>query len=541
MNWKLLWEKRRTELLLAGATVGLLLPFLNKAFDIDEPLFLWIAQQIARHPLNPYGFEVNWGGFAQPMSVPMQNPPLCSYYIAAAATCFGWSEPALHAAFLLPAVAAILGTYAVARRLCAHPGLAASLSLLTPVFLISASSVMCDVMLLAFWLWAIALWIAGLERRERWMLACSGLLIAASTLTKYFGINLVPLLLLYSLARERRLTTLLLYLAIPLLTLVAYELATNATYGTRMFSSALLFLRDTNAAVKPPLLRSFIIGCSFSGGCMLTALFFLPLRRAILCGAVLLAGVMIFFFARLVAGPGAFGANGMAVMIEGGCFAAAGAGLLMLAVTHCARQRNAESLLLLGWIAGTFLFASFINWSITARTILPMVPAAAILLVRTFDAAGVAWSTKSLPWRFAAVALCSLALVNADYWQADASRSAARHYRNRFSATGATVWFQSHWGFQYYMQTWGAQAVTDTTEYRPGDLLVIPSNNADPRPISREFFVREDQFEIALPPLLTTFAPGTGAAFYSHARGPVPWLLGRVPPQTWEAVQAKER
>jgi len=46
-----------------------LAPFLHKAFDIDDPLFLWMAQQIAKHPFDPYGFEVNWAGFRQPMWV----------------------------------------------------------------------------------------------------------------------------------------------------------------------------------------------------------------------------------------------------------------------------------------------------------------------------------------------------------------------------------------------------------------------------------------------------------------------------------------
>src|SRR5438270_5558613 len=46
--------------LLVVVTTAALAPFLNKAFHIDDPLFLWMAQQIAKHPLDPYGFEVNW-------------------------------------------------------------------------------------------------------------------------------------------------------------------------------------------------------------------------------------------------------------------------------------------------------------------------------------------------------------------------------------------------------------------------------------------------------------------------------------------------
>jgi hypothetical protein len=40
-------------------------------------------------------------------------------------------------------------------------------------------------------------------------------------------------------------------------------------------------------------------------------------------------------------------------------------------------QKSADALLLLLWIVGTFCFATFFNWSITARTFLPMGPAVA--------------------------------------------------------------------------------------------------------------------------------------------------------------------
>ncbi len=50
------------------------------------------------------------------MSIVMQNPPLCSYYIAAIAIVSGWSERSLHLAFLVWAVLSVLGTFAIAWR-----------------------------------------------------------------------------------------------------------------------------------------------------------------------------------------------------------------------------------------------------------------------------------------------------------------------------------------------------------------------------------------------------------------------------------------
>ena len=108
-----------------------LVPFSGKPFNIDDTLFVYEARQIAQHPLDPFGFKVNWYLDAIPMAYETRNPPLASYYSAAAAVFVGWSERSLHLAFLLPALATIWGTYRLAQRLTNSPLLAAVATLLT--------------------------------------------------------------------------------------------------------------------------------------------------------------------------------------------------------------------------------------------------------------------------------------------------------------------------------------------------------------------------------------------------------------------------
>src|SRR4029077_19056217 len=189
------------------AVIAALAPFLNKAFHIDDPLFLWMAQQITQQPADPYGFSVNCYVSAKPIFSIMQNPPLNAYYIALAASFLCWRELDMHGAFLVPSVAAVLGTFFLAQRLSGSSLLGALLVLFTPVFLVSATTVMCDVWLLALWVWSVDCWLRGLEERHSyWLLLLASLLVAAAALTKYFGVSLVPLLAAYSVARERRLT-----------------------------------------------------------------------------------------------------------------------------------------------------------------------------------------------------------------------------------------------------------------------------------------------------------------------------------------------
>src|SRR5437763_15039092 len=263
--------------LVAVVTIAVLAPFLNKAFHIDDPLFLWMAQQISKHPGDPSGFSLNWYGIAQPMFSVMQNPPVSSYYMALTATFLGWSELAMHGAFLVPAVAATLGTFFLARRLCHSPLLAALLLLFTPVFLVSATGVMCDVWLLALWMWSIECWMRALERNSARLLFFASILVAAAALTKYFGIALVPLLAVYTLARERRVTHRILYLLIPILVVASYEVITKGKYGQGLFSSAMLVSWKQNAKPEQHIFQQVFIGLSFAGGCFFSWLFYAPL------------------------------------------------------------------------------------------------------------------------------------------------------------------------------------------------------------------------------------------------------------------------
>lgn len=521
-------SERRIPWLLSLVTLGVLAPFLNRAYDIDDPLFLWMAEQIRKHPFDPYGGIVHWSATAQPMWVAMQNPPLCAYYMAAVGSVAGFGEVAMHIAFFLPAIAAVLGTFALARRLCPSPATAALLTLFTPVFLISATHVMCDVMLLAFWTWAIHFWLAGLERGKWHLFLVAALLVTAATMTKYFGISLVPLLFLYTLVRERRARAQLVCLAIPLLAAVAFELITKALYGHALFSSAMLYLRDVATEVRIPWQTKLLTGSSFLGGCMIGALLVVSVRsaKAILWGFVALLFVGLFFWFCV---PTA-GSNPLAVRVEGSLFATLGLVILALVFWDFSENRDADSLLLLLWIVGTFAFATFLNWSITARTILPMAPAVFILLLRRFDRGPAARARLSSKlWWVTAAALVSMTVTAADASRANAARTGARYFRNKFSQNHTRVWFQSHWGFQWYMERWKAKPVAQDAPFRPNDILIVPSDNADALPIP-DSAIPLDEISRPIMPFVSTFAPDTGAGFYSSVRGPIPWAIAPTKP-----------
>jgi len=78
-----------------------------------------------------------------------KNPPVSSYYGALIGVVAGWSERAWHLGFLLPAFAVVLGTYRLAERF-PHSADRRRGHAVRSGFLVSATGVMCDVMMLAY-------------------------------------------------------------------------------------------------------------------------------------------------------------------------------------------------------------------------------------------------------------------------------------------------------------------------------------------------------------------------------------------------------
>lgn len=522
---------------LALITVCVLLPFLGKPFNIDDPLFIWIARQIHVHPADPYGFNVEWGWHAFPMYDVTENPPLVCYYVALAAGVVGWSEIALHFAFLLAPLAVILGTYRLARRFCTSPMTAALATLFTPALLASSTTVMCDVPMLAFWIWAVAFWIEGLEENDFGKLFGAACLVALAQLSKYFGVCLVPLLAAYGILMKRRASWSMSFLLIPIIVFCLYQMVMHRRYDLYPLFGAIdysLARENTPFAFG----SSCLIGLGFTGGCMAVVLFFAPLlwrkRGASISAFAAFAGCA-FVLARAYLEKYRFlqGHLRVSAEIQLALWAAAGVLALALAAEDLLARRDAKSLLLALWVGGTFVFAAYLNWSINARSVLPMAPAIGILIARRLERnfPGPSFPVSRVGLCLATSAAFSLVIAEADCLTALAIRQNARAVGATYAKT-RQLWFQGHWGFQFYMQQFGARPLDFKNDsLKPGDLVAIPSNNTNLLPPGPG---KADLLEIYSepgPPALATLSETLGASFYSSALGPLPFAFGPVPPE----------
>jgi 4-amino-4-deoxy-L-arabinose transferase-like glycosyltransferase len=532
----------RADLFLGLLTLLCLLPFAGKAFHIDDPLFVWAAQQITRHPLDPYGFKLIWYATEMPMSEVTKNPPLGAYYAALIGSIAGWSERAMHIGFLLPALTLVLGTYHLARRFTQSAWIAAAATLLTPGFIVSSTSVMCDTMMLALWVVAVLFWIKGLDPIKPGYLLASAALVAACSLTKYFGVALIPLLFVYSLVRLRRFGNWIFFLLLPIAVLAGYQMWTHALYGRGLLSDAAAYANVRRDDGGTDLFTKTVVGLSFIGGCALTGLTFVPIlwsRKQVLAGAVL------SILAALLIGKGEIHLHGLSPqgpwilkIIQLTVFVAGGLSILGLAFADLWKRRDGDSLLLGLWILGTFIFAVFLNWTINARSILPLIPAAGILLARRLDAKS--FSSSFQRWLIIPLVISgalALAAASADTELAESARKAADFVHSQNLQKPGNVFFEGHWGFQYYMQSYGAQpANIRAFPFTPGNVVVIPENNTNIFGVPPGVANSQQVIEVKTNSWIATMRPEVGSGFYASLWGPLPFAFGAVPAERYHLL-----
>jgi hypothetical protein len=219
-------------------------------------------------------------------------------------------------------------------------------------------------------------------------------------------------------------------------------------------------------------------------------------------------------------------------------FIAGGVFTLALAIADYRSRRDPDSALLGLWVVGTFVFVSLLNWTINARSVLPLIPAAAILSMRRLETMHRAW-TRSLILPVAGglmvSGVLSIWVTGADARLANLAREAAQSIRGRTSNEVGTLWYEGHWGFQYYMAQLGALPVdAQDFQIRAGDLVAVPENNLRFAGFPPDMpFQKEAVLELPNPTRAAVLSGQLGAGFYSSYWGPLPFAFGPAPPERY--------
>jgi hypothetical protein len=220
---------------------------------------------------------------------------------------------------------------------------------------------------------------------------------------------------------------------------------------------------------------------------------------------------------------------------------AGGLHLLLLVVAETWRRRDINSMILVLWIVSGLFFASVLNWTVSARSFLPIAPAVAILLVRRLGATrGNFMAGGWAVWPLIPAAAICLSLAVADCQLASSTRAVAKQISAKYKPANHRMWFENFGGFEYYMEKFGGQPLdVERSVLQLGDIVVVPwlSGGRVPFPAGSVGWVEG----LTVSPFswmsLMFCNEKNAAGFYDANSGPVPFAIGKIPLQDYFVVK----
>jgi 4-amino-4-deoxy-L-arabinose transferase-like glycosyltransferase len=421
---------RRQLILVALVIFTLRLPFLNQALQGDDVLYLTEAAHAQIEPLHPKHTEYVFMGRDIDMRG-QSHPPLNAWFLAALiAAAGGVSEILFHIAYILFSLIAAFSALALARRFSPHPLLATLLFCATPAFVINGTSLEADLPFVALWLLSTALFVFAVDRNSVALLIASSLAMAATALTAYQSILLVPILFLYG--RKSRLARIAAFT--PIAALLAWQ----------------IFERITTGALPAGVLANYMsaYGLQVLGQKIKSA--------GALSGHLAWLVFPTLWIPPLYALPFAIGAAfyDLNPLFWGSI--AVGAGILMWCVRHW-REFLAQ------WVLVFFAGALVIFFAGSARYLLPIALPLAILATQSA-------SRRLLEISLACGFALSLALAAVNYQHWDGYRQFARALQN--DAQSKRLWINGEWGLRYYFESEGGLPLHQGQAIHPGEMVV---------------------------------------------------------------------
>lgn len=506
-----------------------LLPFHDKAFTVDDTVFLREAEHALVDPLHPTAFDYPWNTRLERLSTIVPTGPMGAWVLVPAVWA-GGSETVAHLTTLAFLWLAILATVSLGLQLGLDRSRAAAAGLLlaaSPAVLAMAGTVMPDVL-------AMALGVAGLERLIAWrrgggllagMLAslCLGLAPLARThlvlLLPVGALLLVDDLLAPAAWRQAVQRRWLPLLAAAVITWAGTALTRDPAGTAGTIQGALVTLSGLEKVPKNTV--AFLVHWVTT---MTLGLAWVALRwRALLARwwLALAGSAVAALLLRL--GHGAW----LHLPIAG----LAGLGMAVLGDALVDALRRRDQLQVVLWLCLLIPLPAVVYIHLPAKYLLAAAPAASLLLARRLpEPTRWTWSTVGLVASLGV--LLGVALLRADSALAGAGQRAAATLIAPRVAAGERVWFVGHWGFQWYAERAGASFLQDPPPYpKPGDVVVASRTCAphiDIVTLPREFIFIGGYEEPGSGGRVMDLEAGAG--FYSNVFGGyLPWAWSEKP------------
>ena len=511
-----------------------LLPFLNKAFTIDDPYFLHEARQTLVTPRTPTSAAICWENVPHKRTLRAIGPngPLMGYVLLPVVLT-GEREWTGHLLILAILMGAVMATSALALR-CGADSRAATLAGLvfasTPVVLGMAGTVMPDIP-------ATALAVLGMERLLAWkkqrklrQALVAGAALGMAPFGRMHTIFLLPIAAflladgLFWPPAGGKLRLLGSSRWLPLwLAAFCFVFLTWLTLDPS--SSAILVAAPNADQVGAGNIWQNLP--NFGADWMLVTAF----------GFAWLAldGAFGIWTLVTVAGAGAFARFALDVP-RATFFAFALAGAMALALV-----------MVEAWRSGNRIWLALALWLLIPAPILPYThfppkyfaacaPAAAILLGWKISRLPIPRRVMASGLTIVASAALGVAIVKADADFAGSARQVVAEEITPHIRAGGQAWYSGQWALKWYAEKAGANCLTNDPPYpSKGDLLI-----ADKVDGSARFIASTGMFKGRLVRVISPGAPGgrvynwdAGAGFFSNHAGYWPWRWSSAPLNTY--------
>ena len=102
----------------------------------------------------------------------------------------------------------------------------------------------------------------------------------------------------------------------------------------------------------------------------------------------------------------------------------------------------------------------------------------------------------------------------------------------KYGSDRNVIWFQGHWGYQYYMEQHGARSIdVSRLQFKRGDIIADPTTNTNMRPLPEKWVTVLDSLQLPSSTYAATMDLDLGAGFYADIFGPLPFVFGFVKPE----------
>lgn len=517
VSWRAAMRCAAAGIIVAAA---LLLPFLNKAFAVDDPYFLLMARQILHSPLRPLSVNLCWFGSEMCAKASDLGPSdaLGGYFLVPVIL-LGGSEIVAHILQLGLLCVAILETAMLAFRLGLGrfgATVAALTMAVSPAVLPFASSVMPDIL-------AMTLGVAGLERLCAWKtgarahqcaaaIACLGL---APCARPHLLLLLVPAALFIKgggscfspkgwLRAPRRYW-------IPLI-----AAALLAWVVSMLYAEPGVALHPPRFLLSPenirPNVRAFLIYLVLAVPFAVPWLVLRP-RRAWQVLAAFIPVTAVFVWKTSVY---------PASQAWPAVLAALGATALTAVLIDAIRKREAVPLALALWLLIPLAAAAYVH--VPIKYLAASGPAVAILMAKLLESDRRRFAVVAMSAFLVASATLSWLIVKADGEFAESARRVSAEVIAPRVGSGQRVWCAGEWGFYWYAQEAGARVSRPDGEVaRSGDVLVVGRNETGEPALKRfphRTLLERRTFYASGG---RTLSPENHVGFYSNTQGELPW------------------